>query len=662
MRCVYSNVARENDGDIINDATITVYLAGSSTLASIYNTFSGTTATNSVTTNSSGEFTFYVDRFDYDSEQRFKYTVAKTGHTTRTYDNIDIDRVVITTYAGDKTLTTNLIVPKGVLYSGAITVTTGAIQAGYYPIFTGSGTVTGLSEVIPQWFGAVGDQVTNDSTAFQKAIDAVLTNSTGGTVYVPTGKYYLGSKLSVINSNTKGFKIYGDGEYNTILYFDSTIAGDLITWTCTGPSTEITDMMISTNSTGDAGTTRGLNILGSNGVFAHNLWISACQRGLYVSANSSHNRFSDIVSELNTYNFSLSQTDMNTFNNMISYRANSVGFHLTGTPTLTIAGTAQGNVFSNISSHEDGYGGDGAGGGFYNESIVPVAINNIAINSYGSVFPYTGIYTAPGSSFVTVTNPVITGASRYGIRHTAGELFINGGRIEKTGYYNQTVPWATFGIYAGSNATILSVNKTKVNSEGNGIHSLASNTILDGIYVANCSDGGSTGSVNATTGVYAVYYDPQGTTSHFKMINSHFYNDVSAVGKTGLYIAATATPAAHNIKLIGNSVNLGGFATNFASALSNANLLTYDYYGNHNLLATEASGTGTVANAATTSVITHGLGLTPLAEHISIMGKEAPSNAIGVPWISTITSTQFTVNIADPGASNWDFGWRVSIK
>jgi hypothetical protein len=33
-----------------------------------------------------------------------------------------------------------------------------------------------------------------------------------------------------------------------------------------------------------------------------------------------------------------------------------------------------------------------------------------------------------------------------------------------------------------------------------------------------------------------------------------------------------------------------------------------------------------------------------------------------MPWISNITSTQFTVNIADPGASNWDFGWRVSIK
>jgi hypothetical protein len=169
MRCVYSNVARENDGDTINDATVTVYLAGTSTLASIYTTFAGATATNSVTTNSSGEFTFYVDRFDYDSDQKFKYTVVKTGQRTKTYDNVDIDRVVISTYSGDKTLTTNLTIPKGVVYSGTITITTGNVTAGLYQVFTG--TVTGLKEARPEWFGAKADNSTDSTAAFNIAIN-----------------------------------------------------------------------------------------------------------------------------------------------------------------------------------------------------------------------------------------------------------------------------------------------------------------------------------------------------------------------------------------------------------------------------------------------------------------------------------------------------------
>jgi hypothetical protein len=211
MRCVYSNVARENDGDIINDATITVYLAGSSTLASIYTTFAGTTATNSVTTNSSGEFTFYVDRFDYDTDQRFKYTVAKTGHTTKTYDNVDIDRVVITTYAGDKTLATHITVPKGVIYSGTITVTTGTVTtgtvtAGLYQIF--SGTVTGLKEARPEWWGT-------DADAINAAINAV----DGGVVQLSKGTY---TATSTINLNKNGTWLRGDSRYGTIIDFAPT--------------------------------------------------------------------------------------------------------------------------------------------------------------------------------------------------------------------------------------------------------------------------------------------------------------------------------------------------------------------------------------------------------------------------------------------------------
>lgn len=75
----------------------------------------------------------------------------------------------------------------------------------------------------------------------------------------------------------------------------------------------------------------------------------------------------------------------------------------------------------------------------------------------------------------------------------------------------------------------------------------------------------------------------------------------------------------------------------------------------------QASGAGTIANGATTAVITHGLNKTPAIGEITITGGENPTNDVGTIFVNTITSTQFTVNVEnDPGASGFDFGWHVS--
>jgi hypothetical protein len=77
--------------------------------------------------------------------------------------------------------------------------------------------------------------------------------------------------------------------------------------------------------------------------------------------------------------------------------------------------------------------------------------------------------------------------------------------------------------------------------------------------------------------------------------------------------------------------------------------------------ATEANGTGTINNGATSATITHGLSITPALKNIAITLGENPTNDPGIIWVDTIGSTTFQVNCrADPGASNLDFAWQVN--
>lgn len=74
------------------------------------------------------------------------------------------------------------------------------------------------------------------------------------------------------------------------------------------------------------------------------------------------------------------------------------------------------------------------------------------------------------------------------------------------------------------------------------------------------------------------------------------------------------------------------------------------------------SGTATVINTATTSVVTHAMSRTPSINDI----KVTPTNDLGDAtkfWISTITATQFTINVdVDPGVDTATFVWAININ
>jgi hypothetical protein len=548
---------------------------------------------------------------------------------------------------------------------GKTLVITGSFSAPLKQVFFGSGSVvfsTGMT-VYPEWWGAVSDGTTDCRSSLQAAIACALVN--GGTVKLSSGKYLVKTTgLSVNNSGTKGFAMVGAGQYATIILTPKTgddgamASGNLISWVCNGPSSTLKDLMISADTGGNSNIV-ALSLATCNGVTLNNLWLSSCQTGLKIS-ESSNIRVSNIQSELNTVNFWNYKSYMVVYTNYHSYRATSTGFYLTGNDTPATNLISGGVVMNGGSFVEDGYGGDGSGGAVVVDTLIPVSINGIEICSAGDAVPIRGIYVLTGN--VYVSNPLISHCKNYGVQIQDGNLTIQGGMIRKIGYFDQTTPWATYGVYAGENASSLIVMGTEINSEGWAIFTQAVNNELIGVSTKDCCGGGSTGSVNATTGNATIEFDPQSEARHFKMVGCQMYN-ASGTGKTGLKINSDATPSGGNIKLIGNNVAAASFDTPFSSTLTNAQLLTYEYSRNSGLIKTSNSGLSSIASGTVAVAVTHGLGLTPGTQHIMITGQENPTNPVGTIFVDNMNATTFQVNVEnDPGSSNWDFGWSVDIK
>ena len=89
-RYIYQNQTFDGMGRVIQGATATVYLAGTTTLATVYSLYAGGSAISgsAITADSTGYFKFFVDTGDYAGTQLFKITVSMPGYQTQTYDYV----------------------------------------------------------------------------------------------------------------------------------------------------------------------------------------------------------------------------------------------------------------------------------------------------------------------------------------------------------------------------------------------------------------------------------------------------------------------------------------------------------------------------------------------------------------------------------------------
>ena len=115
-------------------------------------------------------------------------------------------------------VTGNFLIGNGSQITGIVTTVTslGSANLTYTAPFTSSVQRTGQDKyadvVSVKDFGAVGDTLTDDTAAFQAAIN------TGKSVYVPTGQYRLSNAVAF---PTPGQRIYGDGRTKSVFYIDN---------------------------------------------------------------------------------------------------------------------------------------------------------------------------------------------------------------------------------------------------------------------------------------------------------------------------------------------------------------------------------------------------------------------------------------------------------
>lgn len=145
--------------------------------------------------------------------------------------NISSAKVISVDTTFPVTLSVVINKPGILTINDGITLTiNGPFNAGLYQVFTGLGNVVfngAINVIYPQWFGAIGDKITDNAIPFQKTLNAARGRIT---VHIPSGFYNFESSISIISKSVdigvmQSNIIEGDGIGSTVL-INSCAAGN----------------------------------------------------------------------------------------------------------------------------------------------------------------------------------------------------------------------------------------------------------------------------------------------------------------------------------------------------------------------------------------------------------------------------------------------------
>tara|TARA_S200002703_G_C3800562_1_gene247382 strand:+ start:1018 stop:2772 length:1755 start_codon:yes stop_codon:yes gene_type:complete len=195
-------------------------------------------------------------------------------------------------------------------------------------------------------FGAVGDGVTDDTSAIQAAID--YAGSTGGSVYIPTGVYKTTATLDLTNLS-HAIQIYGDGDRSRIIATVSSNGAAIeIGSVPQGPNTSLMTVEISSiYLRSDSSTGSGIFVNGAQRAIIRDIFIYGFNTTNYCGLdvlNSYGSSFENIVTQANDIGIKVKASQACTFYNIQAFTSASIGLYI----TRSAAASGNYNKFYNV--------------------------------------------------------------------------------------------------------------------------------------------------------------------------------------------------------------------------------------------------------------------------------------------------------------------------
>jgi len=449
-------------------------------------------------------------------------------------------------------------------------------------------------------FGAKGDGVTDDTSAFNNAI----ANMAGHCLYVPAGNYLI---AGTINISVNNFKLLGDFEYGTTLTCNSANSD---VFDITGSNIEIAGFNVSHSVTRTGGTT--FNFISGSVHTLRDFLIFGAYAAISCSSTIAVIRDGQIRNTVATVGRS------------IIIGGNAAGFD---------------QLIMNIVM-------DAPSGSQPAFGIIVNQTNDLRIVQCEIQHQGTGMIISPGTSqlafAVWADNTFFDSSAQRGVFILPSST----GSVSNVRFSN---------CWFGNNGS----HGCEVNNSGTG--SCSSIHFIDPQCVSNTGDGillTKGDDVRILGGVFEQNsngFHVGANQSDWSIIGASLGNFGGGTGNSGHGITIDAGSSTNFV--IANC-DIRGNAGNILDGSS----ASPGKYIHHNVgYKTSNSGSATLLSGNSSVIVSHGLDVQPQGYEFQITANGSPGAAgISNFWVSAVTATTFTISANASATSNLGFGWSVN--
>jgi hypothetical protein len=553
----------------------------------------------------------------------------------------------------------------------------GPFNLGKYYIFTGGGTISGLSISYPDWFKQNAIPGTTDMTS------AILAASITSSIVKFNGSTYLSGQVNLPNRDTK---IIGE---NTIITGTSG-AGNIFYQTNGGVLTEISGIKFTGGKTAFYRYATSLGSTPFKEYDIHDNWF-ALNTGIYA-LQFSYSREGYITNN----KFDSGNTTMSGI-----YATQSIGQELRGNyfynnsyalnfydgmKNIKVLGGEISNCAYGISTYNLN-GIDIVGVNISNNdnpiqiqssNSISITNNNISSRSSAPAIATVSVNNGTNNNIIIANNPMITCNATSGNTEAINLQYTNSSNISG----NNISGFRLNGINYSNSNNLNIIGNNIIPQLSQGTYSITEDPALTQNIAASQvknSNGVNllTGSINLPIPRRILIYISPGSGSGIYFIitgNDAYGNSISetdVIGNNTFMPSINYFKSVNNITLYGvttfpitvsagtyNGANTVAVYNNYVTLPINTDS-TFDVFSNKGF-ATESNGQVTILSGGSSTFITHGLSRVPQLQNIRLTPLIATTLGYNV---DTITTTSFRIHLSgNAPTGGLPFGWAIQIK